>query len=319
MRGSGGTDVLEWAEVPDPAPSAHEVLIEVAAAGVNRADLLQRQGFYPPPPGASDILGLECSGRIVAVGAEATEWSVGDEVCALLPGGGYAELAVADAGCVLPVPSGVAVADAASLPEVACTVWSNVFQQAGLRAGETVLVHGGASGIGTFAIQLARARGAVPYCTARGAKHDALLALGAQAAFDYTATDFVSAIKDATAGRGADVILDVIGAKYLARNLDALARNGRLVIIGLQGGNTAEINLAALLSKNLSVAATALRSRPVPEKAAIVAAVREHVWPLLADGSVKPVVHDRIPMSDAATAHRLVEASDHIGKVLLTR
>lgn len=319
MNGHGGPEVLSWGDLPDPVPGARQVLIEVAASAVNRADTLQRQGFYEPPPGAPAHLGLECSGRIAAVGSEVTGWQVGDEVCALLPGGGYGELVAVDAGTVLPVPQGVSLVDAASLPEVVCTVWSSVVTVGRLAAGDTFLVHGGSSGIGTFAIQLARARGAVPYCTARAAKHDAVLALGAERAFDYTTTDFVAEMAEATGGHGADVILDNIGAKYFERNLDALARNGRLTIIGFQGGSHLELSLASLMRKSASVSVTGLRPRPIPEKAAIIAAVRDEVWPLFAAGTIRPVVHSRIPMPDAAEAHRLLEASDHVGKIVLTR
>ncbi|WP_203659775.1 NAD(P)H-quinone oxidoreductase, partial [Actinocatenispora rupis] len=235
IRESGGPDVLEWSEVPEPAVAGDEVLIEVAAAGVNRADVQQRKGFYPPPPGAPEYPGLECSGTVAAVGVDVTGWSVGDRVCALLPGGGYAERVAVDARSVLPVPDGVSLVDAAGLPEVACTVWSNVGMVARLSAGEVLLVHGGGSGIGTFAVQFARAIGAVPYATARAAKHDTLRELGVEAAFDYTATDFVDEIMSATDGHGADVILDHMGAGYLPRNVQALARNGRLAVIGFQG------------------------------------------------------------------------------------
>jgi putative PIG3 family NAD(P)H quinone oxidoreductase len=319
IREAGGPEVLEWAEVPEPEPGPAQVLIEITSSAVNRADVMQRQGFYPPPAGAPPYPGLECSGRIIGLGAQVSGWRVGDEVCALLGGGGYAERAAVDAGTVLPVPDGVSLADAAALPEVACTVWSTVFQTARLRAGETFLVHGGGSGIGTFALQLARARGVVPYCTARAAKHDAVLALGAERAFDYTAEDFVPALATATDGHGADVILDSIGGKYLDRNLDALARNGRLVIIGLQGGRRAELDLAKLLAKCGSIASAGLRGRPAVEKSAIVAAVRQHVWPLVAAGRVRPVIDRRLPMTDAAEAHRIMERGDHVGKILLVR
>lgn len=319
ISADGGPDVLEWADVPEPEVGADQVLIDVVAAGVNRADTMQRQGLYPPPPGASPYPGLECSGRIAEVGAEVSGWRVGDEVCALLTGGGYAERVAVPAGCLLPVPAGVSLVDAAALPEVACTVHSTVYGMARLRAGETFLVHGGGSGIGTFAIQLVRALGGVPYCTARAVKHEAVLALGAERAFDYTTEDFVAALADATDGHGADVILDNIGAKYLARNVAALARNGRLVVIGMQGGRKAELDLGELLRKCATVSSAGLRGRPIAEKAAIVAAVREQVWPLVESGAVRPVVHARLPMPDAADAHRLMESSDHTGKILLTR
>ncbi|MGH3663497.1 MAG: NAD(P)H-quinone oxidoreductase [Micromonosporaceae bacterium] len=314
----GEPDVLTWAEVPDPVPQPGEVVIEIAATAVNFADLLQRQGVYPSPPGAPPYPGLECSGRIVELGPDVSGWRVGDEVCALLSGGGYAERVAVPAGQLLPVPDNVSLIDAAGLPEVACTVWSNVFSIGQLKAGEVLLVHGAASGIGTHAIQVARAFGATVCGTARAAKHDALRALGADVLIDYTAEDFVSVVKEATDGRGADVVLDIIGAAYLARNIDVLAPNGRITIIGLMGGRTAEVNLTALMGKRGTVSGTTLRSRPISEKAAIVRAVRDHVWPLVAKGDVRPVIDRRLPIIEAADAHRTVAASDHIGKVLLT-
>ncbi|MBV9025251.1 MAG: NAD(P)H-quinone oxidoreductase [Streptomycetaceae bacterium] len=315
----GGPDALVWAEVPDPVPGAGEVLIEVAASAVNRADILQRQGHYNPPPGASLYPGLECSGRIAAVGPGSIGWAVGDEVCALLSGGGYAEKVVAPAGQVLPLPKGVDMATAAALPEVTCTVWSNVFMVAHLRTGEMLLVHGGASGIGTMAIQLAKAIGVKVAVTAGGPdKLARCRELGADVLIDYRAQDFVDEVRKATGGAGADVILDIMGAKYLARNVDALAVNGRLAVIGLQGGTKAELNLNTLLIKRAAVTATSLRARSLGEKAAIIAEVREHIWPLIENGQVKPVVDRTLPMHDAAQAHRVVEASEHVGKVLLT-
>ncbi|MGG8405887.1 NAD(P)H-quinone oxidoreductase [Streptomyces sp. 12297] len=316
----GGPEALVWAEVPDPVPGDGEVLVEVAAGAVNRADLLQRQGFYDPPPGSSRYPGLECSGRITALGPGVTGWAVGDEVCALLVGGGYAEQVAVPAGQLLPVPAGVDLATAAALPEAACTVWSNVFMIAHLRPGETFLVHGGSSGIGTMAIQLAKAVGARVAVTAGGKEKLARCAeLGADILIDYREQDFVAEIKEATGGAGADVILDIIGAKYLDRNVRALAVNGRLAVIGLQGGRTGELNLGALLAKRAAITATTLRSRPLEEKAAIVAAVREHVWPLVESGLVRPVVHAAFPFGEAAEAHRVLEASTHVGKLLLTR
>ncbi|MCX4779683.1 NAD(P)H-quinone oxidoreductase [Streptomyces sp. NBC_01264] len=315
----GGPEALVWAEAPDPVAGDGEVLVEVAASAVNRADVLQRQGFYNPPPGASPHPGLECSGRISAIGAGVSGWSVGDEVCALLSGGGYAQRVAVPAGQLLPVPAGVDLITAAALPEVVSTVWSNVFMVAGLRPGETLLVHGGSSGIGTMAIQLAKAVGARVAVTAGAKEKLARCAeLGADILIDYREQDFVEEIRSATGGAGADVILDIMGAKYLTRNVDALAVNGRLAIIGLQGGIKAELNLAALLAKRAAITATTLRSRPLEEKAAIVAAVREHVWPLLAAGRIHPVVHATYPMQDAAEAHRVLEASTHVGKLLLT-
>ncbi|MEV5901912.1 NAD(P)H-quinone oxidoreductase [Streptomyces sp. NPDC052127] len=314
----GGPEALVWDEVPDPVPGAGEVLVEVVAGAVNRADILQRQGFYDPPPGASRYPGLECSGRIVEVGPGVSGWAVGDEVCALLAGGGYAQKVAVPAGQLLPVPDGVDLRRAAALPEVTSTVWSNVFMIAHLRPGETLLVHGGSSGIGTMAIQLAKAVGARVAVTA-GTKEklDQCAELGADILINYREQDFVAELKQATDGTGADVILDNMGAKYLDRNVQALAVNGRLAIIGMQGGSKAELNIGALLGKRAAISATSLRARPLEEKTAIVAAVREHVWPLLAAGHVRPVVDREVPMSDAAEAHRIVEASSHVGKVLL--
>ncbi|MER5773126.1 NAD(P)H-quinone oxidoreductase [Streptomyces sp. NPDC002039] len=315
----GGPEALVWADVPDPVAGEGEVLVEVAASAVNRADVLQRQGFYDPPPGASRYPGLECSGRITAIGPGVSGWSVGDEVCALLAGGGYAERVAVPAGQLLPVPDGLDPVTAAALPEVVTTVWSNVFMVAGLRPGETLLVHGGSSGIGTMAIQLGKAVGARVAVTAGGEEKLARCAeLGADILIDYREQDFVEQVRAATDGAGADVILDIMGAKYLSRNLDALAVNGRLAIIGLQGGVKAELNLGALLAKRAAITATSLRARPLEEKAAIVAAVREHVWPLVTAGLVRPVVHARYPMRDAAEAHRVLESSAHVGKLLLT-
>jgi len=314
----GGPEVLTWSEVPDPVPGDGEVLVEVAAAAVNRADLLQRQGHYNPPPGSSEILGLECSGRISALGPGVSGWDAGDEVCALLTGGGYAEKVAVPAGQLLPVPEGVDLAEAAGLPETVCTVWSNVFMAAGLQPGETLLVHGGASGIGTTAIQLAKALGATVLVTV-GSKEKAerCVELGADAAIDYKNEDFVERVQELTESHGADVILDIMGASYLARNVDALAVEGRLVNIGLQGGSKGELDLGKLMRKRAAVLATTLRARPAAEKAAIVAAVREHVWPLVASGGFKVVVDRRVPLPEAAEAHRAVAASDHVGKVLL--
>jgi putative PIG3 family NAD(P)H quinone oxidoreductase len=314
----GGPEALVWDEAPDPVPGEGEVLVEVVASAVNRADILQRQGFYDPPPGASPHPGLECSGRVVETGPGVSGWAVGDEVCALLSGGGYAEKVVVPAGQLLPVPKGVDLRHAAALPEVTCTVWSNVFMISHLRPGETLLVHGGSSGIGTMAIQLAKAVGAKVAVTA-GTKEklDHCAGLGADILVNYREQDFVAEVKQATGGAGADVILDNMGAKYLDRNVQTLAVNGRLAIIGMQGGIKGELNIAALLGKRAAISATSLRARPAAEKTAIVAAVREHVWPLLDGGHVRPVVDREIPMGDAAAAHRVVEESGHVGKVLL--
>ena len=313
----GGPDALIWADVPDPEPGPDEVLIDIVASAVNRADLLQRAGLYPPPPGAPAYPGLECSGLVAAIGPLVTDWQPGDEVCALVAGGGYAQRVAAPAAQCLPVPAGISVEDAAALPEAACTVWSNVFDLAHLHALDSLLVHGGGSGIGTFAIQLAGAHGARVITTARAAKHAALRELGAEVIVDYTTEDFVTAVRTATGGHGADVILDIMGASYLERNLDALAIDGRLVVIGLQGGRAAPLDLATLHAKRGAIFATSLRSRPADQKAAIVAAVREHVWPLIESGLIRPVIHTRVPMAQAAEAHQLVESSEHVGKVVL--
>ena len=317
----GGPEVLTWTDVPDPTPGPGEVLIGVAASAVNRADVLQRQGNYAPPPGASPYLGLECSGRIAEIGPEVSGWQAGDDVCALLAGGGYAERVAVPAGQLLPVPTGVDLVTAAALPEVTCTVWSNVFMLAGLAAGDVFLVHGGSSGIGTMAIQLAARAGARVFCTAgTPVKRSRCLELGADVAIDYHEEDFVKRVRDDTDGHGADVVLDNMGAAYLERNVEVLATGGRLVVIGMQGGTTAELNIGTLLRKRASVSATALRSRPADGpggKADIVAAVREHVWPAIEAGQVRPVVDQVLPMAEAAQAHRLLEASGHVGKILL--
>jgi putative PIG3 family NAD(P)H quinone oxidoreductase len=318
----GDAGVLSWAEAPDPPDAGTgEVLLDVAATAVNRADLMQRQGFYPPPPGASEILGLECSGRIAAVGAGVSQWSVGDEVCALLSGGGYAERVVLPAGQCMALPAGIDLVTAAALPEVACTVWSNVVQIAGLRSGESFLVHGGASGIGTMAIQVAKALGASPVLCTVGTKQkaDACRDLGADVTVNYRDEDFAATARAATGDRGVDVILDIIGAKYLASNLAALAPDGRLAVIGLQGGARAELDLGLLLRQRAAVHATTLRGRPAQQKAAICQAVIAELWPFVAAQQVRPVVHAVLPMPQAADAHRLVESSKHVGKVLLVR
>lgn len=320
MDGHGDPDVLHWREVESPAPGPGEVLIDIAASAVNRADLLQRQGNYPVPPGASEILGLECSGTIAALGAGVTQRSVGDRVTALLTGGGYAEQVAVPVEQTMDVPAAVDLVDAAALPEVACTVWSNVIMTSGLQSGEWLLVHGGGSGIGTMAIQIAKALGARIAVTAGSAeKLAACEALGAEVLVNYREQDFVEVVKDVTGGRGVDVILDNMGAKYLARNVEALARNGRLDIIGLQGGIKAEIDLNALLRKNATVHARALRGRPVSEKAEICAQVQQHVWPWIDAGLIRPVIGERVPMWDAARAHQLLQDGAVTGKILLTR
>ena len=313
--GTGGPDVLSVGEVPDPRPEAGEVLIDVVATAVNRADTLQRMGHYPPPPGASDVIGLECSGRIAELGEGVQGWSVGDAVCALLAGGGYAARVAVPVGQVMPVPAGISLIEAASLPEVASTVWSNVFMTAHLRSGERFLVHGGAGGIGTMAIQLATARGASVFATAGSPKKLELCRSLGATAVSYRDEDFVEVLRDAG---GADVILDNMGAKYLGRNVDALATGGRLVVIGMQGGAKGELDLGVLLRKRASVTATSLRSRPVGEKVAICCGVVENVWPFVADGSIRPVVETTLPLESVAQAHQLMEDGGHVGKIVLT-
>jgi putative PIG3 family NAD(P)H quinone oxidoreductase len=317
IREPGGPEVLKWAEVPDPTPGPGEVLIDVAATAVNRADLLQRQGNYPPPPGASDILGLECSGTIAGLGEGVEGWRVGDEVCALLAGGGYAERVAVPSGQLLPVPAGVDLVTAAGLPEVACTVWSNVVMHAGLSEEDVLLVHGGASGIGTHAIQVGKALGATVAVTAGSEDRvQRCRRLGADIAINYREQDFVDVLKKDTGG--ADVILDNMGASYLDRNINALAQEGRLVVIGMQGGVKGELNLGKLLSKRASVTATGLRARPKENKARIVAEVREHLWPLIERGSVQPVIDRVMPIADAGEAHRALDEGGVFGKIVLT-
>ena len=314
----GDADVLVPADVDDPVVGPGEVLLDVVATAVNRADVMQRRGSYPPPPGASPYLGLECSGRIAELGEGVTGWSVGDAVCALLSGGGYATRVAVPAGQLLPVPAGLTLEQAAALPEVACTVWSNVFSLAGLRAGEVLLVHGGTSGIGTMAVQLAARAGARVLCTVGSAeKASRAVELGAERAVLYRDEDFVAVVREVTGGAGADVVLDNMGAAYLPRNVEVLAVGGRLVVIGLQGGTRGELDLGALLAKRATVHATSLRARPPAEKAAIVAAVRQHVWPAVEAGQVRPVVDRVLPLDEAAQAHRVLESSAHIGKIVL--
>lgn len=315
----GDADVLQVTEIEAPTAGPGDVVVDMVAAGVNRADVMQRLGHYPPPAGASPLPGLEVSGTIREVGPGVEGWSVGDEVCALVDGGGYAEQVRVPAAQLLPVPKGVSLTDAAGLPEVACTVWSNVFMTANLQPDDVFLVHGGSSGIGTMAIQLATAVGARVAVTAGSqAKLDVCRDLGAQILVNYREQDFVEEVRAATDGHGADVVLDLMGAKYLPRNVDLLATSGRLVVIGLMGGRKGELDLGKLLSKRAAVIATSLRARPAEEKAAIVAAVREHVWPLVEDGAVRPIVQGTHPLERAADAHRELEASGHIGKILLT-
>lgn len=312
----GGPEVLVPSEVDVPQPRSGEVLIDVAAAGVNNADLLQRAGLYPPPPGAPSWPGLEVSG-VVAVAGPDSGWAPGDRVAALLDGGGYAQRAIAPAAQVLPVPDGVDLVDAAALPEAACTVWSTL-AAAGLAPGQWLLVHGGSGGVGSLAVQVGAALGAHVLATAGGPERAARCReLGARVVVDHRAEDFVAAVADATDGRGVDVVLDVVGAAYLERNLAALAVGGRLAVIGLQKGRRAELDLGALLSRRLTVLGTTLRSRPAAEKAGIVAAVRSEVWPLVADGRVRPVVQARLPLTEAARAHRMLAAGEVFGKLLL--
>jgi putative PIG3 family NAD(P)H quinone oxidoreductase len=317
----GDADMLRMDEVPDPEPGPREVLVRVAATAVNRADLLQRQGNYPPPPGASPYLGLECSGTVAAVGEAVADWSVGDEVCALLAGGGYAELVAVPEGQLMPVPAGLALVDAAALPEVCCTVWSMVFgASAGrLQPGERFLVHGGSSGIGTMAIQLAHQRGATVFATAgTSCKLEVCRELGADVAINYREEDFAECVLAETDGAGVDVILDNMGGSYLPRNVQALATGGRLIVLGLQGGRTGELDLGALLRKRSTVHAAGLRARPQAQKAEIVAETVQTVWPLVEAGMVRPVIDRRMSLDEAAEAHRRVESSAHVGKVLLT-
>jgi putative PIG3 family NAD(P)H quinone oxidoreductase len=312
----GGPDVLRACEVEDPVPGTGEVLIDVAATAVNRADLLQRRGHYAPPPGTSPYPGLECSGRIARLGDGVTGWQVGEEVGALLAGGGYAERVSVPAGHLLHVPRGVSVVDSAALPEVTCTVWSMVFDIGRLQPGETLLVHGGASGVGTMAIQLAHRFGALVIATAgSGRKVVACGELGADVALNYREQDFVEVAQSLG---GADVILDNMGAAYLARNVSALATGGRLVELGLQAGAKAELDLGLMMMKRASLHAATLRARPLDQKAKIVAATEAFVWPLIESGDVQPVIDRTLPLDAAAEAHRIVEASEHIGKVVLT-
>ena len=312
---------LSWQEVPDVAAQTGEIVIDVVTAGVNRADLLQATGNYPPPPGASEILGLEVSGHVAEVGDSVAGWSVGQPVCALLSGGGYAERVAVPAAQVLPIPAGVDLHSAAALPEVACTVWSNLVMTAGLKPGHLLLLHGGASGIGTHAIQVAHALGVRVAVTAGSADKLALCTdLGADVAINYRDEDFVERVRASSDGRGADVILDIMGASYLDRNVDALAPDGRLVVIGFQGGVKAELNIGKLLSKRAGVIATALRSRPVDGpsgKGAIVTEVLEQVWPMIADGRVRPIVGAELPITEADAAHELLKSGKVTGKILL--
>ena len=318
IRESGGPEVLVPVSRPVPAPGAGEVLIKVAAAGVNRPDVLQRQGGYPPPPGASDIPGLELAGEVVALGEGAGRWALGDRVTALVAGGGYAEYCSAPAVQCLPIPEGLDLAEAAALPETFFTVWSNVFDRGGLQAGESFLVHGGSSGIGTTAIQLARAFGARVFATAGSAEKCRVCEdLGAERAINYRDEDFVEVVKTATGG-GVDVILDMVGGDYIQRDIKALAPDGRLVFIAFLGGSTAEVNFLPLMIKRLTLTGSTLRIRPIEFKAAIARELEAKVWPLIAQGQIRPVLHQRFPLAQAAQAHGLMESGTHIGKIVLT-
>ena len=315
----GGPEQLKVAQRPTPRPADGEVLIRVAAAGVNRPDVMQRQGRYPPPPGASDLPGLEIAGDIVALGPNVSGLSVGDKVTALLPGGGYAEYAIAAAPLCLPVPNGISMVEAAAIPETFFTVWTNLFDRGGCKQGDTVLIQGGTSGIGTTAIQLAVALGARVFATAGTAdKARACERFGAVRGIDYRTEDFVEVVKQQTGGKGVDVILDLVGGSYLARNMEAAAVEGRIVVISLLGGAKTEINLSTILSKRLTLTGSTLRARTVAQKALVADAVRRNVWPLLAAGRVRPIIHATFPLAEAAAAHRLMETSNHIGKIVLT-
>jgi NADPH:quinone reductase len=315
----GPPDVLRIVERPDPVPAAGEVLIDVAAAGVNRPDVMQRRGAYPPPPGASDIPGLEVAGTIVALGDGVREWRVGDRVCALVAGGGYATRCVAPAPQCLPIPSPLDLVAAAAVPETFFTVWANVFARGALQAGETALFHGGSSGIGTTAIQLAAARGVRVFATAgTDEKCGVCESLGAERAINYRTTDFVEAVRELTGGRGVDLILDIVGGSYVPRNLAALAMDGRLVQIGFMDGEpTALVDFRRVLGRRLTITGSTLRPRSVEDKGRIATALRHEIWPLLASGVVRPVVHRTFALGDAAAAHALMESSAHVGKIVL--
>ena len=318
IREPGGPEVLVPVERPAPVPAAGEVLIKVAAAGVNRPDVFQRLGRYPPPPGVTDIPGLEVSGIITDVASGAGSLRVGDAVCALVAGGGYAEYCVAPAPQCLPAPRGLELVDAAGIPETFLTVWTNVFERGRLQAGESILVHGGSSGIGTTAIQLARAFGARVFATAGSAdKCAACERLGAERCINYRDADFVAVVREQTAGRGVDVVLDMVGGTYFARNVDVLATEGRLVEIATLHGAKAELNIQTIMQRRLTITGSTLRARPVADKGAIAEAVHRRVWPLLESGAVKPIVYDTFPLRDASAAHRVMESSVHIGKLVL--
>ncbi|CAJ2648721.1 unnamed protein product [Trifolium pratense] len=314
----GGPEVLQLQEVDDPQLKDDEVLIHVHATALNRADTVQREGSYPVPKGASPYPGLECSGTIESVGKNVSKWKIGDQVCALLAGGGYAEKVAVPEGQVLPVPTGVSLTDAASFPEVACTVWSTIFMTSRLSKGETLLIHGGSSGIGTFAIQIAKYIGARVFVTAGSEeKLDFCKEIGADVGINYKTEDFVARVKEETGGQGVDVILDCMGASYYQRNLDSLNFDGRLFIIGFQGGLSTEADLRPLVGKRLTVQSASLRMRSPENKAAVVAAVEKNIWPAIAEGKIKPLIYRSFPLSEAGEAHRLIESGQHIGKILL--
>jgi NADPH:quinone reductase len=315
----GAPDVLKPTQRPVPDPAVNEVLIQVAAAGVNRPDVLQRKGGYPPPPGASDIPGLEVAGTVVAVGAQVRDWKTGDKVCALVTGGGYAEYVAAPAVQCLPIPKGLSLTEAASLPETFFTVWVNVFLRGGLKNDETLLVQGGSSGIGVTAIQMARAFGHKVYVTAGTAEKCAECEkLGANRAINYRSEDFVAVVKQETGGRGADVILDMVGGDYVARELACLADDGRLSIIAFLGGTRATLDMTDILRRRLTITGSTLRPRPVEVKGAIAKDLRQKVWPLIDSGKIRPVIHRTFRLDDAASAHALMESSTHVGKIMLT-
>lgn len=314
----GGPEVLRLVTRPVPAPSAEDILIKVVAAGVNRPDALQRAGAYAPPPDASDLPGLECAGEVVAVGAGVSRWAVGDKVCALLPGGGYAEYVTTHQDHALPVPAGLSMVEAAALCETFFTVWTNVFERGCLEAGEVFLVHGGTSGIGTTAIQLANAMGARVFATAGSAEKCAkCVELGAELAINYNEEDYVEVVKTATSGRGVDLILDMVGGAYIARNIRALAMDGRLAMIAFLGGPKAEINFAQIMAKRITVTGSTLRPRSIQDKAVIAEALREVVWPMIEAGRIAPVMDSTFPLEQAVDAHRRIESAGHIGKIVL--
>ena len=316
---AGGPEVLRLVTRPVPIVSVEDILIKVVAAGVNRPDALQRAGAYAPPKGASDLPGLECAGEVVAIGTGVSRWAIGDKVCALLPGGGYAEYVTTHQDHALAIPAGLSMVEAAALPETFFTVWTNVFERGGLEAGETFLVHGGTSGIGTTAIQLASAMGARVFTTAGSAEKCAkCLELGAELAINYNDDDYVEEVKKATDGRGVDLILDMVGGAYIARNIHALAMDGRLSMIAFLGGPKAEINFAQIMMKRITVTGSTLRPRSVQDKAVIAEALRKIVWPLIEAGRISPVMDSTFPLENAADAHRQIESSGHIGKIVLT-